>query len=619
MFRKRPAMLFSGPLALAVAILAFPHLGDSAARAKSPRSKSTSKPTASKPAAKKLQVVAVVNRQEISRKQLGDECLFHYGEDVLESLVNKFLIAQECKRRGITVGSEEVDAEISRMAKRFSLPKDRWLKLLEGERGIKPAQYANDIIWPTLALRRLAGERLKVTREELSKAFETRYGDAIDARLISCETLEKAKQAHAAVLADPKNFGNVAKEYSTDASASVKGRIQPIRRHGSYKEIEQAVFNMKDGEISEVISAGGQYVVLQRVRRMPGAKAVDFERVAPQLEELVRDSKMRKVSKEVFRQLQEKSEVINVWNDPQKRREMPGVAVVINGRKISERQLAEECIKRHGAEVLEGAINRKLLEQASQKRNIKITEADLDREIAQAAEQSLPLVDGKPDIRGWLKLVTKEQAISVEVYRRDSVWPSVALRKLAGKNVKVSDEDLKRGFEANYGPRVRCRAIVLDNLRRAQKVWKMAREKPTVEYFGELAEQYSSDSTNRALRGEVAPIRRHGGQPRLEKEAFSLKPGEISAIINIGENYVILLCVGKTTPIEVDFESVRDLIEEDLREKKMRLEMARYFEKLQESAAIDNYLAGTTQRPKKSRSLKPAANVPTLRQVPAKQ
>lgn len=619
MFRKRPAMLFSGPLALAVAILAFPHLGDSAARAKSPRSKSTSKPTASKPAAKKLQVVAVVNRQEISRKQLGDECLFHYGEDVLESLVNKFLIAQECKRRGITVGSEEVDAEISRMAKRFSLPKDRWLKLLEGERGIKPAQYANDIIWPTLALRRLAGERLKVTREELSKAFETRYGDAIDARLISCETLEKAKQAHAAVLADPKNFGNVAKEYSTDASASVKGRIQPIRRHGSYKEIEQAVFNMKDGEISEVISAGGQYVVLQRVRRMPGAKAVDFERVAPQLEELVRDSKMRKVSKEVFRQLQEKSEVINVWNDPQKRREMPGVAVVINGRKISERQLAEECIKRHGAEVLEGAINRKLLEQASQKRNIKITEADLDREIAQAAEQSLPLVDGKPDIRGWLKLVTKEQAISVEVYRRDSVWPSVALRKLAGKNVKVADEDLQRGYEANYGPRVRCRAIVLDNLRRAQKVWKMAREKPTVEYFGELAEQYSSDSTNRALRGEVAPIRRHGGQPRLEKEAFSLKPGEISAIINIGENYVILLCVGKTTPIEVDFESVRDLIEEDLREKKMRLEMARYFEKLQESAAIDNYLAGTTQRPKKARSLKPAANVPTLRQVPAKQ
>ncbi len=619
MSRKRPLMLFSGPLALAVAVLIFPCLGDKSARAESPRSKSPAKPATSKPAAKTLQVVAVVNRQEITRKQLGDECLFHYGEDVLESLVNKFLISQECKRRGITVGSEEVNAEISRMAKRFSLPKDRWLKLLEGERGIKPSQYANDIIWPTLALRRLAGERLKVTREELSKAFETRYGDAIDARLISCESLEKAKQAHAAVLADPKNFGNVAKEYSVDASASVKGRIQPIRRHGSYKEIEQAVFNMKDGEISEVISAGGQYVVLQRVRRLPGAKAVDFERVAPQLEELVRDSKMRKVSKEVFSQLQEKAEVINVWNDPQKRRELPGVAVVINGRKISERQLAEECIKRHGTEVLEGTINRKLLEQACEKRNIKITEADLDREIAQAAEQSLPLIDGKPDVPGWLKLVTEEQAISAEIYRRDSVWPSVALRKLAGKNVKVTDEDLKRGFEANYGPRVRCRAIVLDNLRRAQKVWKMAREKPNVEYFGELAEQYSSDSTNRALRGEVAPIRRHGGQPMLEKEAFSLKPGEISAIINIGENFVILLCVGQTTPTEVDFESVRELIEEDLREKKMRLAMGQYFEKLQDSATIDNYLAGTTKPRKKARSPRPAANVPTLRQVPARQ
>ena len=61
---------------------------------------------------------------------------------------------------------------------------------------------------------------------------------------------------------------------------------------------------------------------------------------------------------------------------------------------------------------------------------------------------------------------------------RDEVWPSVALKKLVGDNVEITQEDLQQGYEANYGPKVRCRAIVLNNQRRAQEVWEKAREAP---------------------------------------------------------------------------------------------------------------------------------------------
>ena len=125
-------------------------------------------------------------------------------------------------------------------------------------------------------------------------------------------------------------------------------------------------------------------------------------------------------------------------------------------------------------------------------------------------------------------MVTEQQGISVEVYRSDAVWPSVALKKLVGEQVEVTEEDLQRGYEANYGPRVRCLAIVLDDLRRAQKVWEMARAAiPTAdEYFGDLAAAIL-DRRRRAsaLRGEVPPIQKHGGQPKLEKEAFTLAAG----------------------------------------------------------------------------------------------
>ena len=39
------------------------------------------------------QIVALVNGEEISRQQLAQECLRYGGEDVLESIVNRHLIA----------------------------------------------------------------------------------------------------------------------------------------------------------------------------------------------------------------------------------------------------------------------------------------------------------------------------------------------------------------------------------------------------------------------------------------------------------------------------------------------------------------------------------------------
>ena len=96
-------------------------------------------------------IVAVVNANEITREELGRECILHHGKEVLDTMINKQLIVQECRRQNITITREDVDREIERMAKRFGLPVDQWMKLLKQERNITPEQYANDIIWSTLA------------------------------------------------------------------------------------------------------------------------------------------------------------------------------------------------------------------------------------------------------------------------------------------------------------------------------------------------------------------------------------------------------------------------------------------------------------------------------------
>ncbi len=268
-------------------------------------------------------------------------------------------------------------------------------------------------------------------------------------------------------------------------------------------------------------------------------------------------------------------------------------------------ELGNECLLRHGEEVLEGEISRLLLEQELAAAKITVSQDDINAEMAHAAELA-GVVDkqGKPDLGAWVKTVTAEQGITEDQYYRDSLWPSAALKKLTAAEVQVTDEDIAKGFEANYGERVRCRAIVLGNMRRAQEVWDKARRNPSPEYFGDLAAEYSVEPTSKALRGEVPPLGKHGGQEQLEKVAFQLQDGQISGIIQVGDKFVILRCEGRTERLDVNLndQQIRDILHRDIFEKKLRMAMGRKFEEINERARVDNYLAGTSQAPEQPKA-----------------
>jgi parvulin-like peptidyl-prolyl isomerase len=567
-------------------------------RGKSPADLKTGTPTA----AKKNPVAAIVNNEPITREDLARDCLLHYGVDVLESMVNRALIQASCQQRNIVISDQQVADEIDRMARKFSLPKEQWLQMLEKERGIKPERYAQDIIWPTLALRELAKSQLQVSKKELDEAYESEFGPAVKVRLIAMDDPEKARSVHAQACAKPDDFPALAKNHSQDTnSASAYGLIQPIRRRMGDPNLEQAAFSMKKGEISKIIQVGELYVFIKCEEHLPAAKGIDRAKVEPLLLDALKDRKLRAAASDVFKDLQATAVVENVYNDPVKSKQMPGVAATINGQKITIRELSEECVERHGNDVLEGAINRRLLDQALRKKNLKISDDDIGAEIGRAAV-SMGKVKGKgePDVAAWLEHITKTQNISREVYVRDEVWPSVALKKLVGENVQVTKEDMQRGYEANYGPKVRCRAIVLNNHRRAQEVWEKARKDQSVKNFGDLAEQYSIEAGSRTLHGEVPPIQRHGGQPLLESEAFALTPeSPLSGIIQVGSTFVILFYEGRTTPIKTNLDEVKDLLYRDIHEKKQRVAMAKVFERLKEDSHVDNFLAGNIKVPKK--------------------
>ena len=194
------------------------------------------------------------------------------------------------------------------------------------------------------------------------------------------------------------------------------------------------------------------------------------------------------------------------------------------------------------------------------------------------------------------------------------MWPSVALKKLVGTKVDVTDEDLRKGFESNYGERVEAQAIVFSDMRQAQKVWDLARNNNTEPFFAELSQQYSIEPASRANGGKIPPIRRYGGSPMIEDEAFKLRVGELSGIVSVEGQFIILRCVGRTRPVQTDFNAVRSELVKDIQEKKLRMLMTKEFDRLREVAQIDNFMAGTSQGG--GRSAGPLSLVPNTQQPP---
>ncbi|MCP4508509.1 MAG: peptidylprolyl isomerase [Fuerstiella sp.] len=263
----------------------------------------------------------------------------------------------------------------------------------------------------------------------------------------------------------------------------------------------------------------------------------------------------------------------------------------VNTQSISYQELARECVERHGREVLDNVINRTLIQQACADAGVSVSVDEVNRKIVEISKKF-----GLP-VDQWEKMLLAERGLSPIQYRRDVIWPMLALEKLAGKEVTITQKMMREAYVDNYGPRVKARMMVLDNLRRAQEYYEKIRQAP--DEFENFVRDYSTEPNSRALGGTVPPIRQYSGaHEELRKAAFKMKtPGEISGIIQVDHQYVILKFEGRTEPIEHDLDDVKIQLDQELREREVQKMVATTFDDLKKRARIDNHLTGESKAP----------------------
>lgn len=253
---------------------------------------------------------------------------------------------------------------------------------------------------------------------------------------------------------------------------------------------------------------------------------------------------------------------------------------------ISYDQVAQEAVSRHGKEILDDMINRKIIEQACNEANVRITEEEIDKEVSRIAKRF------NLDPMAWYNMLQAERNITPQQYRQSVIWPMLSLKKLAGEQIAITDEEMEKAFVRNYGPRVKARLILLDNQRRAQEVWDKCKKDP--DNFDKLAEEFSADPSSRALGGSIPPIPRYSGNDTLENAAFKLKEGEISGLIELqAGRFAILKSEGRTEPVVKSIDEVRDQLYEELFEAKTQQSVAKIFEQVKKDTPVENYITKT--------------------------
>jgi parvulin-like peptidyl-prolyl isomerase len=280
--------------------------------------------------------IALINGEPITRQQLADECVALKGEEVLESLIGRKLIEQAIKAHKIEVSPEEIDAEIDRVAQSVAgVSRETWLATLSKERKISPSRYAREIIYPSIALKKLASPMVQVTDQDIKDAFEAQFGERLKCRMILLNSLPIAKQVWEELKKNPDLFEKLAQEKSIDPETrSVGGLLgEAVPRHGyprpvfdqvfaqlvdvdpkiNPKDPEYEKYRPKDGQISGIIQVTDQTWAIFRREGIIPARPYDPKdaNLAKQMRESILEAKIQEKIGELYNDMRRDATIEN--------------------------------------------------------------------------------------------------------------------------------------------------------------------------------------------------------------------------------------------------------------------------------------------------------------------
>ena len=276
------------------------------------------------------------------------------------------------------------------------------------------------------------------------------------------------------------------------------------------------------------------------------------------------------------------------------------VAYVYDNMPVTREELGEYLIARYGTERLDLLCNKKIIDNECRKAGIEVTAAEVENSLSE------DLKGLNVDRKTFVDKVLKNYRKNLYEWKEDVIRPKLMLSKLVRSRVKVTDEDIKKAFEAYYGEKVECRIVMYEKGFERAVLSDYPRLRDSEEEFHKAAKNQKSSSLA-ATAGKIRPIARNTtGNDELEKAAFALQPNEVSPVIGTPEGLIIVKC-DKRIPADttINLESVREKITAEIIEKKIAAEIPVAFAEMRKRANPKLILQGVNQTDDLTKTIAP--------------
>jgi peptidyl-prolyl cis-trans isomerase SurA len=217
-----------------------------------------------------------------------EERLKKARREVLDHLIESKLLEEEMKKKKIEVPDRDVDAAIEDILKSSNLTEDGFKKALAREGMTLPAYRQK--VRNELGKMRLVGREIKskivIGEEEVRKRYQEnleKYSEPLEVKIQqvffplprdapkdqvavvqreALTILERARRGD--------DFSQLAKVYSKGPEASEGGVLGYFKKQELVRELEEAAFKLKPGEISDLVRSPAGFHILKVLDRKGG-------------------------------------------------------------------------------------------------------------------------------------------------------------------------------------------------------------------------------------------------------------------------------------------------------------------------------------------------------------
>jgi parvulin-like peptidyl-prolyl isomerase len=548
----------------------------------------------------------------IYRDELGDYLISRGGMEKLELLVNRRFLEVAAARRNISVTPEEIKAGLEDDLRGAKVDMAAFTQYIRERYGKTVFEWEQDVIRPRLQLAKMCQAEITVAPEELQKVFESQYGEKREAQIIAWpKTTELPEEQKAKARTSAEEFTRLAAIQPDRRLGEAKpaGLVQPVGRHidGEDPNVENALFTMKEGEISPWIETRTGWTCVRLTRIIPPADPkLTLDNVKNEIYKDVVDRKLNAAIPAMFAKIKQEANPQLTKQAPLPAQFDPAhppvridhadprvLAVVYGNVAVTREDLGDFLIVRGGFDKIELLVNRRIIEWEAAKRGVSIAPEEL--EAAKKAYVNQLGIDNVT-VADFIKHVLPRQKMTEYAWIEDIIKPELLMAKLCRPRVKISEDDLNKAFENQYGEKREAKIIIWrkDEFRIALKQWDEARK--GADSFDRIARS-QSDPNVAGAAGRVAPIGRYplADNPLIAETVFKLEVGEVSQLFETPAGIMCVKCTGKVPPVAgVKLENVRTGLEKLLFDQKLAREQGLLFGEMKHAANPNILLRGPT-------------------------